>query len=271
MREMRMRRAGLLLALLALTAGTSWAQQELAPSTDNGPLPIKSEQPKPDKDGVYSPGPGILPPNVVQRASAGYPAHSPADAVEGVCLLSLVVGVDGVPANIQVVTTHGAAFDTAAIDAVKQFRFEPGTMDGKPVPVRIYARTRFFADMRPAVTRIMARDIRGGGFSQFSGWSGGPPRPNQQRNYDKPPVATYAPEAEFSDEARRAKIQGVVIVSVLVNEEGLPIAPRVEKSLGHGLDEKALECVRKYRFKPAMKDGVPVAAWVSIEINFRLY
>ncbi|MGA3081635.1 MAG: energy transducer TonB [Terracidiphilus sp.] len=265
-----MRRAAFLLALLALAAGTVWAQQELAPSTDDGPLNIKPVPLMPDKDGVYSVVPGIVAPVVVERAAAGYPAHASTDAVDGVCLLSLVVGADGVPRDIQVVSTHGAAFDAAAIDALRQFKFEPGTMDGKPVPVRVYARTRFFADMRPAVTRIMARDTRGGGFSQFSGWNGGPAHPFS-KEYDKPPIPSYSPAAEFSDEARRKKIQGTVIVSALVNEEGLATDLRVEKSLGYGLDEKALQCIRKYRFQPAVKDGVPVAARIAVEVNFHLY
>ncbi|MGA3370463.1 MAG: energy transducer TonB [Terracidiphilus sp.] len=268
---MRMKNVGLVLALLALSAGAAWAQQELAPSTDSGPMNIKAEGPKPDKDGVYSAEPGIVPPFVTLPATAGYPAHAPADSINGWSLLSLVVGVDGVPANIQVVTSHGAAFDAAATDAIKQFKFEPGTLDGKPVPVRVYARTRFFADMRPAVTRILMRAGAGGGFSPLSPRNGGPPRPNRYRDYDKPPVPTKVGEPEYSDEARRAKIQGVVVVSVLVTEEGFPADPRVEKSLGHGLDEKALECVQEYRFKPAMKDGAPVEARIMMEINFRLY
>jgi TonB family protein len=265
-----MRKAGFLIALLVLSAGAAWAQQELAPSPEDGPLNMKPVPPTPDIDGVYSAGPGIVAPFVVQRATAGYPAHLPADGVDGVCVLSLVVGADGVPANIQVVTSHGAAFDTATIDALKQFKFEPGTLDGKPVPVRVYARTRFFADMRPAVTTILTHQGPNGGSWQSFGGNDGPLRPFSKA-YDKPPIATYSPAAEFSDEARRKKIQGTVMVSALVTEEGLTTDLRVEKSLGYGLDEKALQCVRKYRFQPAIKDGAPIAARVMVEVNFRLY
>lgn len=86
------------------------------------------------------------------------------------------------------------------------------------------------------------------------------------------PVPIFQPEAEFSDEARRAKYQGVCIVSVIVDAQGNPVNPRVVRTLGMGLDEKALEAVRKYKFKPAMKDGrTPVPVQVNIEVNFRLY
>lgn len=86
------------------------------------------------------------------------------------------------------------------------------------------------------------------------------------------PVPVYTPEAEFSDEARRAKYQGVCLISVIVDAQGNPQDPRVVRALGMGLDEKALEAVRKYKFKPAMKDGrTPVPVRITIEVNFRLY
>lgn len=86
------------------------------------------------------------------------------------------------------------------------------------------------------------------------------------------PIAINAPEAEFSDEARRAKYQGVCLVSLIVDAQGNPQNPRVVRPLGMGLDEKALEAVRQYKFKPALKDGrTPVPVMITVEINFRLY
>ena len=86
------------------------------------------------------------------------------------------------------------------------------------------------------------------------------------------PVLVYHVEAEFSDEARRAKYQGVCIVSIIVDKQGIPQNPRVVRPLGMGLDEKALEAIKQYRFKPAMKDGkTPVAVQMNVEIDFRLY
>ena len=86
------------------------------------------------------------------------------------------------------------------------------------------------------------------------------------------PVALQQREAEFSDEARRAKYQGVCLISLIVDAQGNPQNPRVVRALGMGLDEKAMEAVRKYRFKPAMKDGrTPVPVMITVEVNFRLY
>jgi TonB family protein len=86
------------------------------------------------------------------------------------------------------------------------------------------------------------------------------------------PVPLFEPEAEFSDEARRAKYQGVCLVGLIVDAQGNPQNVHIVRTLGMGLDEKAMEAVRKYKFKPAMKDGkTPVAVYVNVEVNFRLY
>jgi len=266
MQERQMRKTALLLALLVLGAGKAWAQQESAPSTGDGPMNIKPVAPKPGADGVYAAGPGVVAPMVIQRVPAAYPEGAPPDAVEGDCVLSMVVGTDGVPTDIQVVRSHGASFDAAATTAIRQSKFEPGTVNGKPVPVRMFGRTRFLADMRPAYPRIMVR------FGPPTGLpSQGFRSPLMNSRGVTPPKPISTAEPEFTDAARRNKIQGVVTVSVLVNEEGIPIDPQIVHSLEPGLDEKAIECALKYRFQPAMKEGVPVATRVTIEMNFRLY
>jgi protein TonB len=85
------------------------------------------------------------------------------------------------------------------------------------------------------------------------------------------PVPIVTPEAEFSDEARRNKYQGVCMISLIVDAQGNPHNLRVIRSLGMGLDEKALEAVGLYRFKPALRQGRPVAVRMAVAVNFRLY
>jgi len=85
------------------------------------------------------------------------------------------------------------------------------------------------------------------------------------------PQLIFAPDPEFSDEARRAKFQGVCVVSLIVDTQGNPQRVQVVRHLGMGLDQKAVEAVRHYRFKPATLQGKPVAVEVNIEVNFRIY
>jgi protein TonB len=85
------------------------------------------------------------------------------------------------------------------------------------------------------------------------------------------PRATFRPDPEYSAEARQAKYQGTVVVSVIIGTDGKAHGVHVSRSLGMGLDEKAVEAVRQWRFEPAMKDGKPVAVAVDVEVNFHLY
>lgn len=86
-----------------------------------------------------------------------------------------------------------------------------------------------------------------------------------------PPRAIYSPGPEYSEKARAAGYQGTCVLWLVVDTEGRPHDIRVARSLGMGLDEKAIEAVRQWRFKPAMKDGLPVAVQINVEVSFRLY
>jgi periplasmic protein TonB len=85
------------------------------------------------------------------------------------------------------------------------------------------------------------------------------------------PRPIYDPDPEYSEEARKAKFQGSVMLLAIIGPDGRPHDLRVTRSLGMGLDQKALDAVWKWRFAPAMKDGHPVSVAVSIEVTFRLY
>jgi TonB family protein len=81
-------------------------------------------------------------------------------------------------------------------------------------------------------------------------------------------ISKVAPE--YSKEAHKAKWQGTVVLSLVVDEKGHPQQINVAKSLGMGLDQKAIEAVEKWRFDPGRKDGMAVAVYATIEVNFRL-
>jgi periplasmic protein TonB len=85
------------------------------------------------------------------------------------------------------------------------------------------------------------------------------------------PRAIYDPDPEYSEEARKARFQGAVALWVIVGPDGRPHDVQISRSLGMGLDEKAVEAIKKWRFEPAMKDGHPVAVQVNVEVTFHLY
>ena len=87
----------------------------------------------------------------------------------------------------------------------------------------------------------------------------------------KPPKATYAPDPEYSDEARSARYQADVGLWLVVDAEGSPQQVRVKQAAGMGLDEKAIEAVKQWRFEPATKNGQPVPVWIFVETNFEFH
>ncbi len=84
------------------------------------------------------------------------------------------------------------------------------------------------------------------------------------------PAAITRVEPNYSKQALKAKLQGTVLIQIVIDEAGLPTNVKVVRSLGLGLDEKAIEAVKQWRFSPAMKDGRPVAVFATIEVNFQL-
>src|SRR5579859_680855 len=85
------------------------------------------------------------------------------------------------------------------------------------------------------------------------------------------PQAIATPDPEYTEEARNAKTQGTCILWLIVDDQGNPRDIKVVRGLGHGLDAKAIDAVKQWRFQPALKDGHPVNVQISVEVGFRLY
>jgi protein TonB len=85
------------------------------------------------------------------------------------------------------------------------------------------------------------------------------------------PRPVYDPDPEYSEAARKAKYQGSVLLWLVVGPNGRTRNIRVQRSLGMGLDEKALDAVSQWRFQPATLNGQPVAVQINVEVSFRLY
>jgi len=92
------------------------------------------------------------------------------------------------------------------------------------------------------------------------------------RNGVSTPKCVNCPPAEYTEKARKAKVNGVVVLAVIVNADGTVRDVTVTKSLGYGLDESAANTVKKWEFKPAVdRDGNPVPVKVVVEVSFHLY
>ena len=84
------------------------------------------------------------------------------------------------------------------------------------------------------------------------------------------PILIHRVDPEFSDEARKSKFSGTVLIHAEIDPSGRPRNLRLARSVGMGLDEKAMEAVTQWLFKPGMKDGKPVTVAATIEVKFEL-
>ena len=105
----------------------------------------------------------------------------------------------------------------------------------------------------------------GGGDPRLGGGSGGP-----ATSVDTKPIALNSPQPRYTEEARKNKIQGNVTARVLVGSDGQVKQVKIQRGLPDGLDEQAIQAAYQLRFKPAMKNGQPVAYWIPVLIEFNL-
>jgi periplasmic protein TonB len=84
------------------------------------------------------------------------------------------------------------------------------------------------------------------------------------------PVVQWMIEPEYSEDARKAKVQGTVVLAIEVDARGQVRIVEIRQSLGLGLDERAIEAVRRWKFRPGLRDGKPVATGAVVHVNFRL-
>lgn len=174
-------------------------------------------------------------------------------------------------------------FEYAALDAVHQWRYTPATLNGSPASVKLFliflldhAEIKTSMELDSPLPDGPKRDVR-------ELYSRGELFAIDQQHV-KPPKPVYDPDPEYSQAARAAKRQGTVILGVILGRDGSPgdiwvIRKFIDsngeqtrfKPVGLGLEQKALEAVRRWKFEPATKDGVPVPVFLNIEVTFRLY
>jgi TonB family protein len=217
----------------------------------------------PDKDGIYYVGPEVTAPLMIRTVQVPYPDNLPSKQAQGMTVLAMVIGADGVPKDIQVLHKHGDAFDEAAVAAVQRSTFQPGRLAGTAVPVWIDVRVVFHANRSPAVPQVLIteRDLAVPDASRFE---------DKHHNPLKftPPVPIHTVDADFVDPFAKHPYVQVAVVNVLVSEAGLPKEVRVTRGLGFGLDQKAEAAVWQYRFLPATRKGIPVAARRDVMVEF---
>jgi TonB family protein len=242
---------------------------------------------------VFTPGHDATFPELLPFDGPITPPEGCKQNLDGKVGLSLLVDAAGRPRNVMFLRPLTNDLDRYALRIAGADRFKPGVHNGAPVSVAV--------SLEIDIKSCVAATVDSKADKNPSRWLRslpeqrlGPPyesgrkiilltietpQPNSAVDVShlehlggkvSAPVPMNQVEAEFSDEAKSAKYQGVSIISVVVDAHGMPQDARVVRAVGMGLDQKALEAVGRYRFKPAMKDGVPVPVMITVEVNFRL-
>jgi TonB family protein len=197
----------------------------------------------------------------------------------------LVIDEEGVPQKVRLLNPQNTDEDGFALQAVQQDHFVPARRGGVAIGV-----TRMITvDLDECVERVKDSDghkvvrlrlaalpkqtlqppLTGAELSSANDAESSAFRVGGDVSA---PVPVSTPAAIYTDEARRKDIQGVCMIRLIVDSRGMPQSPRVVRPLGFGLDQKAIEAVLHYRFRPAIKKGVgPVPVVITIAVNFRLF
>ena len=131
----------------------------------------------------------------------------------------------------------------------------------------------FFSPEFGSIPGFQSRESNDRAVNQTGANAGNTLRPRDYRSGsgNSPPRLIEQHEPEFSEPARQARYQGIVTLGLIINQEGLPTNIHILSPLGCGLDAKAVQAVAGWRFKPAEKQGQPIAAEIAVEVNFHLY
>jgi TonB family protein len=222
--------------------------------------------------------------------------------IDGIVELSLLVDASGRGRNIMFVRPLGSDVDRYALRiAGGADRFTPGSLNGNPVVVATSLRMKIQSCLvksqdgtgeAPYILALRSNPVqkltpatdrpdRAVLTSDTFEWSDKDSESPKTESLDvykgslvgdavHAPKPLIEPKAEYTEEARKAKIEGTCLISMIVDSQGMPRNVQVKKSLNPGLDQNALIAVGKYRFKPAMKNGEPVSVYVNMEVHFRL-
>jgi len=233
-----------------------------AQSTSTPSISAVSDQSSPSSKSASAPQPEsgeIVGGRLMHQEDPKYPKEAREQKLQGQVVVQITVEETGEVSRAAALSGE-LPLAKAAVNSVVKWRFQPFTKDGHPLRVQQNVVFNFAPGNKVAELQLPLSEPTAAKLPSVFRVGGrvSAPRP------------LYSPDAGYSEEARQAKYEGVCVLTLIVGPDGLPWNVRVARSLGMGLDEKAIEAVKRWRFQPAMKDGKPVAVAINVEVQFRL-
>jgi TonB family protein len=254
--------------------------------------------------GVLSGGRKVMPPKLIKTVDPIFPKEAEKAGVEGVVIMEATTDLYGRVAGIKVLRSI-PALDQAAMDAVKQWVYEPMVVDGKPQAVTFTVTVRFTLDKnkKPAsggvvggVVGSVAGGVKsgvstgvGGGVAAgveggvsggvTGGVEGGVMNPEELQKYEgdavravddiKPPKLVKQVDPVYPQVARQARVEGIVILEAKTDEQGNVIGARILRSIAI-LDQAAIEAVKQWKYEPLILEGKPRKVLFTVTVRFQL-
>jgi TonB family protein len=238
----------------------------------------------------YSDVSGLTPPQLIPLGVTGNFAAG-CKKIEANIVFSAVVEPDGTAHNIKIVQQTSNRLDEVALKLAQADHFMVGMRDGAAVSVAVLLEVDLTAcieekkDEAGSVSHVLRLETAPAQILEVqpppnpappaangdvpSRPSGSGASAGKAKIRVSPPVLTHWVQAGYPDPARKAKFEGICLIGLTVDVNGQPQNVHVTKSLSPGLDQKAIEAVEQYRFKPAIKNGTtPVPVPISIEVGF---
>jgi len=232
---------------------------------------------------------------VTQCVFPEYPARALDSHITGAVDIGLAVSPEGDVGNRSRVLDGPPLLVQPAMAAIRRWKFRPNMVQGEGTWSRVRVLVRFNADGTTAVDfapAILADSFGDPGTPKLTAAAVPKPASSPQCELMNEPTQApifengaykagiggigfpgciACPDPSYSDQARLAKISGIVVLHLIVTADGRTANIQVQRSLGYGLDEEAVKAVGEWRFRPALGlDGKPVPVWTDIEANFKI-
>ncbi len=241
-------------------------------------LPLLSQTPPPTPP-MQNSAETRVPPDVAdqhlkQKQEPEYPAKALDAKLQGNVVLDILIGKNGKVKEVRLVGGD-PILAHSAMDAVRHWRYAPFTSQGAGVETRTTVTVSFVLTTGPYTCpgeQGNQYNFRtDSGTPASSATVASPQAVFKVGGSVKPPQAIHTPDPEYTPSARKAARQGTAVLSAIVTPDGKVAVVKMERVLGYGLDQKAIDAVCQWKFKPALEDDQPVAVQINVEVTFRLY
>jgi len=204
-------------------------------------------------------------PEPIKTVQPSYPAAAKKDKIEGTVWVKVRVDETGKVAEAKVEKSEASVLEGATIAAVKQWKFNPAISKGKPIslwvtiPFRFKLQDKEMSESRPAVN-MKVRPVFP--TKQL------PPVENMK--VDRDPEAVEQVNPKYPEKAMQDRTEGTVWTKMWIDESGNVVEVKVAKTENEVFNSAAIEAGKKWKFKPAILNGKPVAVWITVPFRFKL-